>query len=191
MRFPLTQRGGNFPRRSLYFSACVGIMAGRKRLLYPDFGVIEHETRPFRPYPPSARAAAVRGSAPAATAAATCILPRGSRPSGSSRTASRPCRRSARPRRSSATAAIIRTSSPAAGEEGFVDYEREAGVRDTAYEVPRARADGIAVICVFTGEEADVPAARLVYGQDFARIQSLELLADTVGRLIRNQLRNL
>ena len=64
-------------------------------------------------------------------------------------------------------------------------------MRDTAFEVRRARTDGIAVICVFTGEDADVPAARLVYGQDLARIQSLELLADTVGRLIQNQLRNL
>ena len=80
---------------------------------------------------------------------------------------------------------------PSAGEEGFLDYEREAGVRDTAYEVRRARADGIAVICVFTGEDADVPSARLVYGQDFTRIQSLDCLADTVGRLIQNQLRNL
>ncbi len=80
---------------------------------------------------------------------------------------------------------------PSAGEEEFTDYEREAGVRDTAFEVRRARTDGIAVICVFTGEDADVPAARLVYGQDLARIQSLELLADTVGRLIQNQLRNL
>ena len=80
---------------------------------------------------------------------------------------------------------------PAAGEEDAVDYERETGLRDTAAEVRRARADGIAVICVFTGDDADVPAARLVYGKDFARIQSLELLADTVGRLIRDQLRNL
>ena len=80
---------------------------------------------------------------------------------------------------------------PGTGEEEYIDYEREAGVRDTAYEVRRARADGIAVICVFTGEDADVPNARLVYGQDLARIQSLEMLADTVGRLIQNQMRNL
>ena len=80
---------------------------------------------------------------------------------------------------------------PSAGEEEFVDYEKDAGVRDTALEVRRARADGISVICVFTGEDRDVPAARLIYGQDFARIQSLDRLADTVGRLIRNQLRNL
>lgn len=80
---------------------------------------------------------------------------------------------------------------PSAGEAEFVDYEKEAGVRDTAFEVRRARADGIAVICVFTGEDRDVPSARLVYGQDFARIQSLDRLADTVSRLIQNQLRNL
>ena len=55
----------------------------------------------------------------------------------------------------------------------------------------RARADGIAVVCVFTGADEDVPSARLVYGQDFARIQSLDRLADAVGKLIRNQLRNL
>lgn len=80
---------------------------------------------------------------------------------------------------------------PGTGEEASVDYEKEAGIRDTAYEVRRARADGIAVVCVFTGDDEDVPAARLVYGQDFARIQSLDRLADTVGKLIQNQLRNL
>ncbi len=72
-----------------------------------------------------------------------------------------------------------------------VEYEKEAGVRDTAYEVRRARADGICVICVFTGSDEDVPSAKLVYGHDFARIQSLDNLADTVSMLIQNQLRNL
>jgi len=78
-----------------------------------------------------------------------------------------------------------------AGEGERVPYEREAGVRDTALEVRRARADGISVICVFTGDDEDLPAARQVYGRDFARIQSLDRLADTVGLLIRNQIRNL
>ena len=78
----------------------------------------------------------------------------------------------------------------AAGEER-VAYEQEAGVTDTAFEVRRARADGIAVICVFTGSEEDLPAAKLVYGRDFARIQSVEYLADTVSLLIQNQIRNL
>lgn len=72
-----------------------------------------------------------------------------------------------------------------------VPYERLAGITDTALEVRRARADGISVICVFTGEDEDLPSAKLVYGRDFARIQSLDKLADTVGNLIQNQIRNI
>lgn len=68
-------------------------------------------------------------------------------------------------------------------------YEYEAGLTDTALEVRRARADGIAVVCVFTGNDEDLPGAKLVYGRDFARIQSLEKLADTVGMLIQNQIK--
>ena len=68
-------------------------------------------------------------------------------------------------------------------------YEYEAGLTDTALEVRRARSDGIAVVCVFTGNDEDVPAAKMVYGRDFARIQSLEKFADTVGMLIQNQIK--
>ena len=77
-------------------------------------------------------------------------------------------------------------------EEGeYVSYEKEIGIRDTAYEVRRARADGIAVICVFTGDDEDLPAAKTVYGRDFARIRSVDQLADTVGLLIQNQIKNI
>ena len=79
----------------------------------------------------------------------------------------------------------------ASGTEEFIPYEKQAGITDTAYEVRRARADGISVVCVFTGEDEDVPSAKLVYGRDFARIQSMDKLADTVGTLIQNQIRNL
>lgn len=72
-----------------------------------------------------------------------------------------------------------------------VPYERQAGITNTAYEVRKARADGISVICVFTGEDEDLPSAKLVYGRDFARIQSLDMLADTVGMLIQNQIKNI
>ena len=68
-------------------------------------------------------------------------------------------------------------------------YEYEAGLIDTALEVRRARADGIAVVCVFTGNDEDVTSAKMVYGRDFARIQSLDKFADTVGMLIQNQLK--
>lgn len=70
-------------------------------------------------------------------------------------------------------------------------YENDAGITDCALEVRRARADGISVICVFTGDDEDLSSAKLVYGRDFARIQSLDMLADTVGKLIQNQIKNL
>lgn len=79
---------------------------------------------------------------------------------------------------------------PRDGEE-YINYEQQTAVRDTAFEVRSARADGIAVICVFTGADEDVPSARLIYGRDFARIQSLDKLADTVGMLLQNQIKNM
>ena len=75
------------------------------------------------------------------------------------------------------------------GGEGAA-YEKQAGLRDTALEVRSARADGIAVLCIFTGEDEDLPAARLVYGRDFVRIRSIDQLADAVGLLIQNQIKN-
>ncbi len=72
-----------------------------------------------------------------------------------------------------------------------VPYENDAGITDTALQVRHARADGISVICVFTGDDEDLPSAKLVYGIDFARIQSLDMLADTVGKLIQNQIKNI
>lgn len=70
-------------------------------------------------------------------------------------------------------------------------YALDAGVSNTAFEVRRARSDGIAVLCVFTGNDEDVKSAKLVYDRDYARIQSLDKLADTVGLLIQNRIKNL
>ena len=39
----------------------------------------------------------------------------------------------------------------------------------------------IPVICVFTGNDDDIPAAHTIYGRNFARIRSLDQFADTVG----------
>ena len=72
-----------------------------------------------------------------------------------------------------------------------VPYEKKAGLSDTAFEVRRARADGISVICIFTGNDEDLPSASMVYGNDFVRIKSFEYLADTVGKLIKNQIKNM
>ncbi len=71
-----------------------------------------------------------------------------------------------------------------------VSYDGIRALTDTAHEVRRLRAEGISVICIFTGDDVDLPSARMVYGQDFVRIRDFSLFADTVGKLIIEQMKN-
>ena len=71
-----------------------------------------------------------------------------------------------------------------------VTYDGVRALNDTAHEVRRLRAEGISVICIFTGEDDNVPAARMVYGRDFVRIRDFSHFADTVGKLIIDQMKN-
>jgi len=73
----------------------------------------------------------------------------------------------------------------------YVDYSEDNSILNTASEVRSLQHHGIAVICVFTGDDDDVPAAHTIYGRNFARIRNLEQFADTVGTLIQNQIRSL
>ncbi len=70
-----------------------------------------------------------------------------------------------------------------------VSYDGIRALTDTAHEVRRLRADGVSVICIFTGEDVDLPYARMVYGQDFVRIRDFSHFADTVGKLIIDQMK--
>ena len=69
-------------------------------------------------------------------------------------------------------------------------YDGIRALTDTAHEVRRLRAEGISVICVFTGDDIDLPSAKMVYGQDFVRIRDFSLFADTVGKLIIDQMKS-
>ena len=69
-------------------------------------------------------------------------------------------------------------------------YDGQRAVTDTAFEVRRLRAEGISVLCLFTGEDAELPNAKTVYGRDFVRIRDISYFADTVGRLIIDQMKN-
>ena len=71
-----------------------------------------------------------------------------------------------------------------------VTYDGVRALTDTAHEVRRLRADGISVICIFTGEDDNLPSAKMVYGRDFVRIRDFSLFADTVGKLIIDQMKN-
>lgn len=73
----------------------------------------------------------------------------------------------------------------------YVPYSAEDGILNTASEVRSLLHREISVICVFTGDDDDVPAAHTIYGRNFARIRNLEQFADTVGTLIQNQIRSL
>ena len=71
-----------------------------------------------------------------------------------------------------------------------VSYDAVRALTDTAHEVRRLRAEGISVICIFTGQDEELPSARMVYGQDFVRIRDFSFFADTVGKLIIDQMKN-
>ena len=70
----------------------------------------------------------------------------------------------------------------------YREYIEDEGVADTAAEVHHARVQGIQVVCVFTGTDADLPAAKRIYGQHMARIRSISQFADTVAGLLQAQI---
>ena len=73
----------------------------------------------------------------------------------------------------------------------YVNYSEDNSILNTAAEVRSLQHCGIAVVCVFTGDDDDVPAAHTIYGRNFARIRNLDQFANTVGTLIQNQIRSL
>jgi hypothetical protein len=70
------------------------------------------------------------------------------------------------------------------------DYLGSAGVNDTALEVRKGWQHGISILCVFTGRDANIPAAKKIFGHDLAYIKSQNRFADIVGVMIQNELRN-
>lgn len=73
----------------------------------------------------------------------------------------------------------------------YRNYAAQTGVDDTAAEVHAARMQGIAVLCVFTGEDDALHNCQRIYGRDFARIRQLDMFADTVGSMLQNRIRML
>lgn len=67
-------------------------------------------------------------------------------------------------------------------------YTGEYAVKDTAFEVRRARSLGIAVLGVFMGEEQDLAAERKIFGKDFAYIKNIANFSNVVGTYLKRQL---
>ena len=74
---------------------------------------------------------------------------------------------------------------------GGYNYSGKRGVDDTAAEAATLRRQGIRPVCIFTGSDRELPAARKIYGQAMERIPSVGWFADAVSRLLCRQLRQL
>ena len=70
-------------------------------------------------------------------------------------------------------------------------YSGPIAIIDTALEVKKGIQKGNSILCVFTGEDEDLPTAKKIYGHNFVRINNPDRFAETVGMLLQNQLKNL
>lgn len=71
---------------------------------------------------------------------------------------------------------------------GNRDYSGVLGVKDAAQEAAALRKKGVEVVCIFTGGERELPAARQIYGREVVRLPGVSFLAQTVSRLIQGSL---
>lgn len=67
-------------------------------------------------------------------------------------------------------------------------YDGEEAVKDTAFEVRRARNQGIFVIGIFAGSEIDLPIEKRIFGKDFAYIRNISNFSRMVGTFLRRQI---
>ena len=74
------------------------------------------------------------------------------------------------------------------GSEGVMPYTDEVAVKDTAFEVRKARAGGIAVLGIFAGDYEDLAAEKKIFGKDFAYIRNITNFSFVVGSYLRKQL---
>lgn len=72
----------------------------------------------------------------------------------------------------------------------YVAYEGKSAINVTAAAVRRAMAEDISVMCIFTGEERNLSAARRIYDRHFVRIRDLSLMAEAVSNLLQSVIRS-
>ena len=58
----------------------------------------------------------------------------------------------------------------------------------TAQDAAALRKKGVEVVCIYTGGERELPAARQIYGREVVRLPGVSFLAQTVSRLIQGRL---
>ena len=68
------------------------------------------------------------------------------------------------------------------------DYTGEKAVKDTAFEVRRARTLGVSVLGIFAGNYEDTAAEKRIFGKDFAYIRDIRNFSRVAGAYLRRQL---
>ena len=74
------------------------------------------------------------------------------------------------------------------GSRNPVPYVGEEAIKDTAFEVRRARNQGIAVLGILVGSEEDLYAEKKIFGKEFAYTRNISSFAHIVGTYLRKQL---
>lgn len=73
---------------------------------------------------------------------------------------------------------------------GQTAYSGGAAIGDTAKEVRIARQRGVLVLGIFTGNERDLPAEKLIYGKDFIYTREVRHFADIVAAYLKRIIRS-
>lgn len=68
------------------------------------------------------------------------------------------------------------------------NYQGDVAVRDTAFEIRRARERGISIMGIFTGLEEDLEAEHKIFGNSFAYTKNIENFSRLAGRYLKMQL---
>ncbi|WP_303868881.1 hypothetical protein [Acetobacterium wieringae] len=68
---------------------------------------------------------------------------------------------------------------------GAVSYSGGIGIDDTAKEVRIARQRGIMVLGIFTGDEKDLKAEKLIYGKDFIFTREMNRFGDIIAAYLK------
>lgn len=64
------------------------------------------------------------------------------------------------------------------------EYTGMAAIEDTGKVVRRARAEGVDVIGIYTGERDDIGSQKLIYGKEFAYVPDLSEMGRIIGRVM-------
>ncbi len=74
------------------------------------------------------------------------------------------------------------------GSRKPVPYVGEDAIKDTAFEVRKARNQGISVLGIFVGDEDDLPVEKRIFGKEFVYTRSIDRFSHIIGTYLRKQM---